>query len=223
MTPSPRRPHSPYRVGLVDDHEIVSVALSTVVARLPQLEFVGVAPTVDELIASHSHLHLVVLDLRLADGSSPVNNVDRLISAGANVLAFTSGENPYLVRLVAKTAVLGVIRKSEPMAVLHDALIRAAAGEPVVSTDWAAALDSDPRLNEACLSPQEQKVLSLFASGYKAQAVAFQVGISLGTVDDYVRRVRAKYARVGRHANTKVDLYKRAVEDGFLPPPGRMA
>jgi hypothetical protein len=39
-------------------------------------------------------------------------------------------------------------------------------------------------------------------------------------VDDYVRRIRAKYAKIGRHAPSKVDLYKRAVEDGFLPPPG---
>ena len=220
MTLIPPIADPPRTVGLVDDHELVSVALSSVIAQLPQPHFVGMAATVDDLLAVHPALDLVVLDLRLADGSSPVNNVDRSVAAGSNVLAFTSGENPYLLRLVAKTAVLGVIRKSESLAVLDDALMRAAAGEPVVSTDWAAALDSDPRLTEAALSPQEQKVLSLFANGHKAQAVAYQAGISPGTVDDYVRRVRAKYSRVGRHAHTKVDLYKRAVEDGFLPPPG---
>ena len=208
------------RVALVDDHEIVAVALAGVVAQLPGLEFVGVAPTVDELLRTTENLDVVVLDLRLADGSSPINNVERLDAAGLNVLAYTSGENPYLVRLVSQTAVLGVIRKSEPVAVLIDALERAAAGNPVVSTDWAAALDSDPALKEAKLSRQEQNVLALFAGGNKAQAVASQAGIALGTVDDYVRRIRAKYARIGRHAHTKIDLYKRAVEDGFLPPPG---
>jgi hypothetical protein len=41
----------------------------------------------------------------------------------------------------------------------------------------------------------------------------------VSTIEDYVRRIRAKYARAGRPAMTKVDLYKRAVEDGFLPAP----
>ncbi len=208
------------RIALVDDHEIVSVALAGVIAQLPGLEFVGVAPTVDELLRTTEDLDVVVLDLRLADGSSPINNVERLDALGLNVLAYTSGENPYLVRMVSQTPVLGVIRKSEPVAVLIDALERAAEGQPVVSTDWAAALDSDPALKEAHLSPQEQNVLALFAGGNKAQAVANSAGIALGTVDDYVRRIRAKYAKIGRHAHTKVDLYKRAVEDGFLPPPG---
>jgi two-component system, NarL family, response regulator DevR len=34
-----------------------------------------------------------------------------------------------------------------------------------------------------------------------------------------VRRIRSKYARIGRNADTKIDLYKRAIEDGFLPLP----
>jgi two-component system, NarL family, response regulator DevR len=218
--PATDKPATRCRVALVDDHEIVAVALAGVVAQLPGLEFVGVAATVDELLAKMSDLNVVILDLRLADGSSPINNVERLDSAGLHVLAYTSGESPYLVRMVSQTPVLGVIRKSEPVAVLIDALERAAAGDPVVSTDWAAALDSDPALPEARLSPQEQNVLALFAGGNKAQSVAAQAGIALGTVDDYVRRIRAKYAKIGRHAHTKVDLYKRAVEDGFLPPPG---
>jgi len=30
-----------------------------------------------------------------------------------------------------------------------------------------------------------------------------------------------EYERVGRPASTKIDLYKRALEDGILPVPGR--
>jgi len=209
------------RIGLVDDHEILSVAFAVTVGKVDGLIFAGSAVTVGELLDAVPNLDLVVLDLRLADGSSPVNNVKRLLSAGTQVLAYTSGENPYMVRLVAKSGALGVIRKSEPLAVLVDALINAAHGRPVVSTDWAAALDSDPALGEANLSPQEQKVLTLFADGNKAQVVASRTGLALGTIEDYVKRIRTKYARTGRPANTKIDLYKRALEDGFLPLPGR--
>jgi DNA-binding NarL/FixJ family response regulator len=209
-----------YRVALVDDHEIVAVALEATLAALAEFDYAGIAPTVDDLLEQFSDIDLVVLDLRLADGSSPVRNVERITATGSKVLAYTSGENPYLVRAVAKTDVLGIVRKSEPVAVLADALRVAATGSPVASTEWAAALDSDPALAQVGLSAQEQKVLTLFANGNKAQAVASAAGIAAGTVEDYVRRIRAKYMRAGRPAHTKVDLYKRVIEDGFLPIPG---
>ncbi|MFJ7624450.1 DNA-binding response regulator, partial [Rhodococcus erythropolis] len=41
------------------------------------------------------------------------------------------------------------------------------------------------------------------------------------TVNDYLQRIRQKYAAAGRPAPTKTDLYKRAVEDGVLPIPER--
>jgi len=42
--------------------------------------------------------------------------------------------------------------------------------------------------------------------------------ISEETVKQYVSRVREKYARAGRYAPSKLELYYRAVEDGHLPP-----
>ncbi len=215
-------PESLFRVGLVDDHEIIAVALAAALEDSAGLEFAGAASTVDELFSVTDHVDLVVLDLRLADGSSPVNNVARIEAAGAQSLAFTSAESPHLIRLVARSGALGVVRKSEPLSVLLDALARSAVGDPIISTEWAAAIDSDPALSDAGLSPQEQKVLTLFADGNKTQVVASVTGLSIATVEDYIRRIRAKYSRSGRPANTKIDLYKRALEDGFLPlPDGR--
>jgi Response regulator containing a CheY-like receiver domain and an HTH DNA-binding domain len=213
----------PTLVVLVDDHEILESALRDAVARVPGLAFAGVAPTVDAALDRHPDAGLAVLDLRLADGSSPLRNVARLVEHGAAVVVFTSGENPYLLRLVATTPILGIVRKSDPIQVLVDTLAVVATGTPVLSTEWAAALDSDPGLDAAGLSTQEQQVLSLFATGLKAQAVAAAMGIAVSTVEDYVRRIRSKYARIGRHADTKIDLYKRAVEDGFLPLPDSVA
>lgn len=207
------------RVALVDDHEIVALALEPTIAATPGFTFLGVATTVDGLLTAFPDVELVILDLRLADGSSPISNVEKLTNAGASVVAFTSGENPYLVRLVANTAVLGIVRKSAPLSVLIDTLTQAAARNPVMSAEWAAAIDSDPSLDDAKLSAQEQRVLTLFSTGLKTQAVASSMGIAVATVEDYIRRIRVKYGKVGRPAHTKVDLYKRAIEDGFLPLP----
>ncbi len=207
------------RVALVDDHEIVSFAVRTAIEQVDGLDFVGSAATVPELLAQFAEIDVAILDLRLADGSSPVANVNRLDKCGARTLVFTSGESPYLMRSVAKTPVFGIVRKSAPMSVLVEALRRVAAGEAEMSAEWAAAIDTDPQLASARLSPQELQVLELLARGFKSQVVAYELGIATPTVDDYIRRIRAKYQRVGRPAHTKIDLYRRAVEDGILPPP----
>lgn len=213
-------PSGPLRVGLVDDHQVIATAVRAALAQTRELELVAAAPTVDGLLRrAPGRLQLVVLDLRLADGSSPANNVERLTAAGSHVVAFTSGESPYLLRAVARTEVLGIVRKSEPLHALTTALLRAAYGQPVITAEWASTVENDPIISDARLSPQEQRMLALFADGNTAQTVAEEAGIAVSTIEDYVRRIRAKYARAGRPATTKVDLYKRAVEDGFLPAP----
>ncbi|MFD1720120.1 LuxR C-terminal-related transcriptional regulator [Amnibacterium endophyticum] len=206
-------------VALIDDHEIVDYAVEAAVAAIPRLRLAGSARTVDDLLARRLGAGLVLLDLRLADGSSPAANIRRLRTAGSQVLAFTSGESPYLMRLALQSDVLGVVRKSEPLAALVHAIELASAGRPVVTGEWAHAIETDPAVGQARLSAQEARVLTRFADGARAQDVAEELHITVGTLEDYVRRIRAKYADVGRPATTKVDLFKRAVEDGLLPGP----
>ncbi|QCB49410.1 response regulator transcription factor [Rhodococcus sp. PAMC28707] len=207
------------RIGLVEDHESVALGLRSILADQSDLDLIAVAATVDELLASGRTLDLVVLDLRLGDGSSPRSNVEQLHAAGAQVLVYTGAENPFLVRSAARAGVLGVVRKSEPAAAIVSAIRRAAAGGQVVTTDWAAAIDGDPQLPDVGLSPRQREVLALYASGEKAGRVARLAGLSEQTVNDYLVRIRNKYAQAGRPAPTKTDLYKRAVEDGWLPMP----
>ena len=214
---------SQYRVALIDDHEIVAHGFATLFATIPEILVVATVTTVTELLestAAKACIDLVILDLRLSDGSTVTTNVDRLRAAGAQVLAFTGGDDAQLMRCAARSGVLGVVRKSESVGVLLDAVTRAAAGETIASTEWAAALDGDPDLSDAGLSPREREVLSLYAAGAKAPLVGARTGLSELTVIDYIRRVRSKYERVGRPANTKIDLYIRALEDGILPIPG---
>ncbi|HOZ59613.1 MAG TPA: LuxR C-terminal-related transcriptional regulator, partial [Nakamurella multipartita] len=98
------------------------------------------------------------------------------------------------------------------------AAIRAVArGEVVASADWAAALDADGSFVTARLSEREAQVLALYAAGETAERVGAQLYITRETVLDHIRRIRAKYAAVDRPAHTKVDLYRRAVEDGIVP------
>lgn len=212
---------SRFRIGLVEDHESVAMGLSVMLANEADLQLVIMTRSVSELLPQADGLDLVVLDLRLADGSSPNSNVAQLRASGLEVLIFTGAENPYLVRSAARAGVLGVVRKSEPSATVVAAIRAAAAGELVATTEWAAAIDGDPDLADVGLSPRQLEVLELYASGEKADRVGRMTGLSPQTVNDYLQRIRQKYADAGRPARTKTDLYKRALEDGYLPIPER--
>jgi DNA-binding NarL/FixJ family response regulator len=87
--------------------------------------------------------------------------------------------------------------------------------------EWATAIDSDPNLAAVELSPRQLQILELYAAGEPATRVASITGLSPETVNSYVTRVKRKYAEAGRPAHTKNDLYKRALEDGWLPIPRR--
>lgn len=213
-------PVEPRRVAIVDDHALVALAIGPLIASHESLAYVGHASTVDELARTVVDPELVVLDLLLRDGSTPAQNVEQLHALGADVLVLTSGDNRFLVRAALRAPTLGIVRKSAPPAEILKAVATAATGEPVLSTEWAMTVETDPEMRSAPLTDREREVLALYASGVGAKSVARTLFISENTVKDHIKRIRLLYQQLGRPANTKVELYQRGQEDGFLPVPG---
>ncbi len=204
------------RVGIVDDHPSVILGIGSILNAQEGMLVAAWGATVDELLAQSDRFDIVLLDLVLADASTPTRNIRALGVTGAPVVAYTGGDQPSLVREAARAGAIGMVRKSEQPATIVEAVRAALRGEVVASTDWAAALDFDTEFVTARLSDREAEVLSLYASGETAAQVAARLFISRQTVLDHIRRIRAKYAAVGRPAHTKLDLYRRAVEDGIV-------
>lgn len=207
------------RIGHIDDHVTTRVGLRTLLDGCEDLVLVAGAATVPELLEQTTDLDLVLLDLRLADGSTPRSNVAALQEQGMEVLAYTSGEDPYMLRQAARAGVLGVLPKTEDEATVVSAIREAAFGHIVPSAEWAAAIDGDPGLPDVGLTPRQREVLELYASGLTAVSVARRTGLAEQTVLDYINRIRRKYAEAGRPATSKTDLFQRALEDGFAPLP----
>ena len=65
----------------------------------------------------------------------------------------------------------------------------------------------------------ERDVLRLYAAGLPLKVVADRLGVAYSTAKENITRVRVKYVEVGRPAPTKVDLLRRAMEDGILAEP----
>lgn len=204
------------RVGMVDDHPMAIWGVEQILHGDDRLTVVASADTVAGLLEVTTDLDVAVLDLRLADGSTPQRNVELLHANGIRVLVYTSGEQPELMRSAARAGVVGVVRKSAERDEVVAAILAAARGEQVFGMEWAAAIDSDPDLGIVELSPQLRRVLTLYANGLTARRISELMNVQVDTVHEYLKRLRQKYADAGRPAHTKVDLFRRAVEDGLL-------
>lgn len=205
------------KVAIVDDHEAVRLGFAEG-CRARSLNIVASSPTVDELIESlgSNDCDVVVMDLSLDDGSSVTDNVEKLIETGSAVLIFSIADKPVLMRAALRAGALAIVPKSQPMSHLADAIKLAAEGAIINNPETSAMIDADATFKEANLSSREREVLSLYASGMSLKQVAFQLEIKQSSAKEHIDRVRVKYARLGREAGTKVDLYRRAIEDGII-------
>lgn len=206
----------PIRIGVVDDHAVIAWGIAAQLSRHGDLELAAQAETVDALLKSGNEMDVVLLDLRLGDDSTPSRNIRKLHNAKAKVLVYSSGDYLSLVRDAARAGVEGFVRKSESLDVLIDAIRATMKGEVVTSLEWATAIETDTQLPPALLSDRERDVLSRYAVGETAETVAAALSLSPHTILDHIKRIRAKYAQLGRPAPTKSHLLQRAIEDGVV-------
>ena len=206
------------RVAVVDDHESVRLGLRA--ACVAQgFTFVDEGGTVRELVdkLAGRECDVVVLDLSLGDGSTITDNVKNIQATGAAVLVHSIADRAAGVREALAAGAAGVIPKSAATSTVMAAIRTVARGDVLNNLEWASAIDADVEFAKAQLGRRERDVLNLYASGLPLRMVADQLGIAPSTAREYLDRIRVKYVEVGRPAPTKVDLLRRAVEDGILP------
>ena len=103
---------TPRTIALVEDHALIALGFRDLVAAAADLRLVGMVATVVDLEAITEHIDLVVLDLRLNDGTSPADNVAAVHRRGSQVLIYTGAEDRRLIQQAARSGALGLIRKS---------------------------------------------------------------------------------------------------------------
>lgn len=209
------------RVALIDDHESVRLGLEAAFARTGGLDAVFSGSTVTAYLdwrrfSASPPADVVVLDLTLGDGTLISENVRALSSDGSSVIIHSVADRPEAVREALAAGAAGVISKASPTEDVIAAIRTVARGELLDNVEWASAVEGDRAFADAQLSQREREVLRLYAAGLPLKVVADRLGIAYSTAKENITRVRMKYLDVGRTARTKVDLLRRAMEDGIL-------
>lgn len=213
------------RVALIDDHESVRLGLEAACARDGEQTVVFSGSTVVSYLewrsaTSSQPADVVVLDLTLGDGTTVTENVRSLVEDGASVVIHSVADRPAAVREALAAGAAGVVSKSSALDDVLDAIRTVAQGEALNNVEWASAVDGDRDFADAQLSTREREVLRLYATGLPLKAVAERLGVAYSTAKENITRIRVKYVEVGRPAPTKVDLLRRAMEDGIVAADG---
>src|SRR5215208_5418526 len=193
----------PFRLLIVDDHEVVRQGLVALLDRRPNFQVVAEAGTVEESLeqARRHRPDIVVMDVRLPDGSGveacreiraelPATRVVMLTSFPddeAVLSAIVAGASGYLLKQVRARDLVSALEAVGR----GESLLDPAVTEKVL--ERVRRIATGGQTDElALLTAQEQKILMLVAEGKTNKEIATAIFLSDKTVKNYVSSILAK-------------------------------
>jgi DNA-binding NarL/FixJ family response regulator len=199
------------RVLIVDDHAVVRRGLEQLIESAPDLECVGAASDGGEAVrlAEEHEPDVVLMDLSMPvlDG---IEATRRIVAArpGVHVVVLTSFDDQRRILDALGAGATGYLLKdAEPDEVLT--AIRTAVGGGSPLDPRAARVLLDARRDAAparSLSPREEEVLRLLATGLANKQIARRLGITERTVKAHLTSV---FQQLGVSDRTQAALWAR--------------
>lgn len=208
------------RLGLLDAHKgILAERGGWIDEHAPDFELAVSASSWLELITSEAFpTQVVIMKLELDEPISLEARVRTCRAAGAAVIVLSSSEDRAIHQRVLQAGAVRHFCASRPTRVLLEET-RAALemrSADVAAAQWRPLPSGVAGIRRPRLSAGELEALRLYASGSSTPEVAASMNVRFETAKTYLRRVRRKYREVGRSASRRIDLIRRAGEDGFL-------
>jgi putative two-component system response regulator len=208
------------RVLVVDDHEIFSQSLVRLLESNPDMKVIGTAPTVAdaERAAIAYEPDVVLMDFELPDGDgTEATRAIKAVRPSTSVVMLTGRADRSSFSRAIAAGCSGFVTKTEPVAVLVQAIRAADAGEEPAPVQGLLELLSDLPPSRTGLGsdlhPRELEVLGLLAAGVPNRLIAEQLHISFNTVRNHVQRILDKL-----HAHSKLEAVSIAVREGIIDP-----
>ncbi|MFG1604882.1 response regulator [Actinoplanes sp. NPDC049265] len=200
------------RVAIIDNDKLVPAGLRALLADAGDIRLVHTATTVAGHLTAAPEVDVVLLDLRLEDGTDAAANVVALRAGGVRVLVFSVHGERRHVRATVHAGASGYLVKDDDAAKLADAVRTVHAGQPALTAELMSIINDDPPE----LSPQEARALYLYGTGSTLAATARRMGVTIPTVRSYLTRIRAKWAAIDQPVD---DV--RLLVDEYRQHPGR--
>ena len=207
------------RVVIVDDQDAFRIGMRALLSTIPGVIVVGEAANGRDAVAvtARERPDIVLMDLRmpLVDGIAATRAI-RARTPTAKVLVLTTFDDDELVRDAIAAGATGYLLKASPVddigAVLTLAMKGYAAFAPgIIGESKAPAfLDDVPPDALIGLTPRERDVLRELGMGATNRGIAEKLGLTEGTVRNYVTRILSE---LGLTSRTQAALFARSQLD----------
>jgi len=190
-------------VLIVDDFPLARAGIASALRADPSIRIVGEAQNAVQALERARALgpDVVLLDLGLPDWEGPAS-IRALLGAAptAKVLVLTAIERIGTARAVRDAGAAGYLTKRVSAARLRRAVLTIHGGGTVFdSAEADDLLDRHPEISPgggskgaALLTPRQQQVLTLVASGASDIEIAARLSLSPRTVQNHLAAIRAK-------------------------------
>ncbi|HEX6579132.1 MAG TPA: response regulator transcription factor [Jiangellaceae bacterium] len=191
----------PYRVYLLDDHEVVRRGVRDLLEDSGEVTVVGESGSAAEAARRIPALRpdVAILDARLPDGSGiDVCREIRSVDPGIHALILTSYDDDEALFAAIMAGAAGYVLKQVSGTDLVDAVRRVAAGQslldPAVTARVLERVRSGPPEDETLkrLTDQERRILALIAEGKTNRQIGEEMFLAEKTVKNYVSSLLAK-------------------------------
>jgi two-component system response regulator DesR len=198
------------RVYLAEDQSMVRGALAALLSLESDIEVVGSAGDGEE---AWQKIKLLRPDIALTDIEMPkltgleLAQKIRDSAMPCKVVILTTFARPGYLRRALESGASGYLLKDSPAEKLADALRKVHRGGRAVDPELAvdAWSESDP------LSDRERQVLRLAGEGIQANDIAEKLGLSHGTVRNYLSEAIGKLG-----VENRIEAYRIARQKGWL-------
>ena len=204
---------NPVTVVIADDHPVVREGLLEVFKSQADIEVVAEATNgEDALEMCKQHLpDVLLLDLRMPrkDGLQVMAELAARGISAPRVIVMTTYESEDDIHRAAKTGAKGYLVKDIAPQEIRDSVRKVAAGESVLSSNFAAKLAES--IARPQLSNRERQVLKYLANGRSNKEIAQILYISEHTAKAHVRSIMTKL-----NAGSRTEVITIATEHGLI-------
>ena len=208
----------PISVVICDDHAVLAQCLAASLSDEPDIDVVGVAESVAEVLAmaGETRPQVVLMDYELPDGDGIV--ATRALKAArpeTKVVMLTSYTNEAVLVGAIEAGCSGYVTKHKGKDEVAAGVRLAAAGEALISPAMLARLL--PRLAQtrpgpsSALTEREREVLELMAAGATRNVIAERLVLSPNTVRNHMQSILRK---LGVHSG--LEAVAKATRTGIV-------
>ncbi|MDQ1466711.1 MAG: hypothetical protein QOH10_1126 [Actinomycetota bacterium] len=205
------KPAPVIRVLIVDDHALVRRGLEQLIASAPDLEIVGAAADGEEAVrlAGERTPDVILMDLSMPalDGIEATRRITESRPEVHVVVLTSFDDKQRILDALAAGATGYLLKDAEPDEVLAAIRTAVVGGSPLDPRAARVLVDARREQSPArALSPREEEVLRLLATGLANKQIARRLGITERTVKAHLTSV---FQQLGVSDRTQAALWAR--------------